>query len=158
MPLASIRKLVPRALRNRFYVLQQAFTAANIERRPLGAVWRGRNRVDDMNERWPSVASGRSSIMAVGIGVHQANMGWWNIAMNVLACAAVIFLCVSGTLLWWLRRPAGSRPLPVAPRIAGLPLRSGLTVLLVVMGVAFPLLGAALLAGLLVHRVVPIQR
>jgi uncharacterized iron-regulated membrane protein len=89
--------------------------------------------------------------MAVGIGVHQANMGWWNIAMNVLACVAVIFLCVSGTLLWWLRRPAGSRPLPVAPRIAGLPLRSGLTVLLVVMGITFPLLGAALIAGLLLH-------
>lgn len=89
--------------------------------------------------------------MAVGIGVHQANMGWWNIAMNVLACVAVIFLCVSGTLLWWLRRPAGSRALPVPPRIAGLPLRSGLTVLLVVMGIAFPLLGAALVAGLLVY-------
>ncbi|MBK6736488.1 MAG: PepSY domain-containing protein [Haliea sp.] len=44
--------------------------------------------------------------MAVGIGVHQANMGWWNIAMDVLACAAVIFLCVSGTAMWWLRRPA----------------------------------------------------
>lgn len=89
--------------------------------------------------------------MAVGIGVHQANMGWWNIAMNVLACVAVIFLCVSGTLLWWLRRPAGSRALPVPPRIAGLPLRSGLTVLLVVMGIAFPLLGATLVVGLLVH-------
>lgn len=96
--------------------------------------------------------------MAVGIGVHQANMGWWNIALNVLACLAVIFLCVSGTLLWWLRRPAGSRPLPVAPRIAGLPLRSGLTVLLVVMGIAFPLLGAALLAGLLLHGVMLIRR
>ena len=96
--------------------------------------------------------------MAVGIGIHQANMGWWNIAMNVLACAAVIFLCVSGTLLWWLRRPAGSRPLPVAPRIAGLPLRSGLTVLLVAMGVAFPLLGAALLAALLVLGAMLIRR
>lgn len=96
--------------------------------------------------------------MAVGIGVHQANMGWWNIAMNVLACAAVIFLCVSGTLLWWLRRPAGSRPLPTAPKIAGLPLRSGLTVLLVAMGVAFPLLGAALLAALLVHGAMLIRR
>jgi uncharacterized iron-regulated membrane protein len=89
--------------------------------------------------------------MAVGIGIHQANMGWWNIAMNVLACLAVIFLCVSGTLLWWLRSPAGSRRWPVAPRIAGLPLRSGLTVLLVVMGIAFPLLGAALIAGLLLY-------
>jgi uncharacterized iron-regulated membrane protein len=92
--------------------------------------------------------------MAVGIGIHQANMGWWNIAMNVLACLAVIFLCVSGTLLWWLRRPAGSRSWPVAPRTAGLPLRSGLTVILVVMGIALPLLGATLVAGLLVYALV----
>jgi uncharacterized iron-regulated membrane protein len=87
--------------------------------------------------------------MAVGVAVHQASMGWWNIALNVLACAAVIFLCVSGTFLWWLRRPANSRWLPVAPRTAGLPIRSALTVLLVVMGCMIPLLGLTLVVGLL---------
>jgi uncharacterized iron-regulated membrane protein len=89
--------------------------------------------------------------MAVGIAVHQGSFGWWSIALDVLACLTVIFLCISGTAMWWLRRPARAGWLPVPPRRASLPLRSGLTVLLLAMGIAFPLLGAALLAGLLVY-------
>lgn len=92
--------------------------------------------------------------MAVGIAVHQANMGRWNIALNVLACLALIFLCVSGTLLWWLRRPPRASWMPVAPRIAGLPLRNGFTALLLLMGLAFPLLGATLLSGLIAHTLI----
>jgi len=98
--------------------------------------------------------SAMAKSMAIGVAVHQASMGWWNIALNVLACVAVIFLCASGTLLWWLRRPSSSRWLPVEPRTAGLPLRSGLTVLLVAMGLAFPLLGVTLLCGLLTYTLI----
>jgi uncharacterized iron-regulated membrane protein len=92
--------------------------------------------------------------MAVGIAVHQGSFGWWSIALDVLACLTVIFLSISGTAMWWLRRPARAGWLPVPPRRASLPLRSGLTVLLLAMGIAFPLLGAALLAGLLVYALV----
>jgi uncharacterized iron-regulated membrane protein len=87
--------------------------------------------------------------MAIGVAVHQGSFGWWSIALDVLACVTVIFLCISGTAMWWLRRPARAGWLPVPPRRASLPLRSGLTVLLLAMGIAFPLLGAALLAALL---------
>lgn len=96
--------------------------------------------------------------MAVGIAVHQGSFGWWSIALDVLACVSVIFLCISGTAMWWLRRPARAGWLPVAPRRASLPLRSGLTVLLLTMGIAFPLLGAALLGGLLVYAMAARQR
>ncbi len=89
--------------------------------------------------------------MAVGIAVHQGTMGAWNIALNALACLALIFLCVSGTVLWWLRRPAQNRWLPAPPRIAGLPLRSGLTALLLLLGLALPLLGVTLVGGLLLY-------
>jgi uncharacterized iron-regulated membrane protein len=89
--------------------------------------------------------------MAVGVAVHQGSFGWWSIALDVLACVVVIFLCISGTAMWWLRRPARAGWLPVPPRRAMLPLRSGFTVLLLAMGIAFPLLGAALLGGLLVY-------
>ncbi len=92
--------------------------------------------------------------MAVGIAVHQGSMGWWSIALNTLVCLAVIFLCLSGTLLWWLRRPAQSKWLPVPPPVAGLPLRSLLTLLLVLLGMALPLLGATLIVALLVHFLV----
>jgi uncharacterized iron-regulated membrane protein len=89
--------------------------------------------------------------MAVGIAAHQGSLGWWSIALDVLACTVVIFLCVSGTIMWWLRRPARAGWLPAPPRVAALPLRSGLTVLLLGLGVAFPLLGATLVVGLLAH-------
>jgi len=89
--------------------------------------------------------------MAVGVAVHQGSFGWWSIALDVLACLTLIFLCISGTLMWWLRRPSRAGWLPVPPRRASLPLRSSLTVLLLAMGIAFPLLGAALLGGLLVY-------
>jgi uncharacterized iron-regulated membrane protein len=87
--------------------------------------------------------------MAVGVAVHQGSFGWWSIALDVLACVTVIFLCISGTAMWWLRRPARAGWLPVPPRRVSLPLRSGLAVLLLAMGIAFPLLGAALLVALL---------
>jgi uncharacterized iron-regulated membrane protein len=87
--------------------------------------------------------------MAVGVAVHQGSLGWWSIALDVLACVTVIFLCISGTAMWWLRRPARAGWLPVPPRRVSLPLRSGLAVLLLAMGIAFPLLGAALLVALL---------
>ncbi|CAA0102789.1 Uncharacterised protein [Halioglobus japonicus] len=89
--------------------------------------------------------------MAVGIGIHQGNMGRLNIAVNILICLALIFLCVSGTVMWWLRRPEKSRWLPMPPRTAGLPLRSGLTAVLLVTGFFAPLLGLTLLAGLLLY-------
>ena len=92
--------------------------------------------------------------MAVGVAVHQGSFGWWSIALDVLACMTVIFLCISGTAMWWLRRPARAGWLPVPPRVTNLPLRSGLTVLLLAMGIAFPLLGAALLAALLAYALV----
>jgi len=85
--------------------------------------------------------------MAIGVAVHQGSMGWWTLALNLLVCVVVLFLCLSGTLLWWLRRPARSTWLPVAPPVAGLPLRSTLTLLLLLLGIAFPLLGATLLAA-----------
>lgn len=85
--------------------------------------------------------------MAIGVAVHQGSMGWWSLALDLLVCVVVIFLCLSGTLLWWLRRPARSTWLPVAPPVAGVPLRSTLTLLLLLLGIAFPLLGATLLAA-----------
>jgi uncharacterized iron-regulated membrane protein len=96
--------------------------------------------------------------MAVGIAVHQGSFGGWSIALDVLACAVVFFLCISGTAMWWLRRPARAGWLPVPPRRTSLPLRSSLTALLLAMGIAFPLLGAALLAGLVVYALTAQRR
>jgi uncharacterized iron-regulated membrane protein len=101
--------------------------------------------------------------MAVGTALHQGDLGWWNAGLNMLFCAAVAFLCASGVVMWWKRRPAGSSRL-VAP---GMPQdikrwKTGAVVMLSV-ALAFPLAGAALvgfllLDALLLSRVPAIRR
>ena len=34
--------------------------------------------------------------MAVGIELHQGDLGLWNAALNLLFCAGVALLCISG--------------------------------------------------------------
>ncbi len=49
--------------------------------------------------------NGLAKTMAVAIALHQGDLGWWNALINLLACAAVVVLCVAGATMWWLRRP-----------------------------------------------------
>ena len=76
-------------------------------------------------------------------------MGLWSAWLNVVFCLAVLFLCVSGIVMWWKRRPANAGRLgaPRAPANAAL-WKSGAVVMLLV-ALAFPLSGAVLLAVLL---------
>ncbi|APW41464.1 PepSY-associated TM helix domain-containing protein [Rhodoferax saidenbachensis] len=92
--------------------------------------------------------------MAVGIALHQGDLGLWNALLNVAFCAGVAFLCVSGIVMWWKRRPAGAGRLVAPPLSAGAPLwKSGAVVMLLV-AVAFPLSGAVLLAVVLLDWLV----
>lgn len=82
--------------------------------------------------------------MAVGIALHQGDMGWWNTLLNTLFCLAVVFLCLSGGVMWWLRRPRQG-----AFKLAPPPLRRparGWKVpiaVIVMLSVLFPLTGLA---------------
>lgn len=61
----------------------------------------------------------------------------------LLACAAIVLLCVSAAVMWWKRRPVGGLgvpPLPADPRTL-----RGVLALLVLCGLLFPLMGASLL-------------
>ena len=86
--------------------------------------------------------------MAVGIGFHMGTLGIWNIALNTLFCLAVIFLCVSGTLMWWQRRPRGVRRLAAPPLPADLPLWQGAVLTGLAISLFFPMAGLTLLAVL----------
>ena len=70
------------------------------------------------------------------------------------ACVLIIFLCVSGPMLWWRRRPRGSTSLG-APR-AKMPIRTTplLAIVLVALGLFLPLFGASLLLLILVDQLV----
>uniref|UniRef100_UPI0032B15AE3 PepSY-associated TM helix domain-containing protein n=1 Tax=uncultured Aquincola sp. TaxID=886556 RepID=UPI0032B15AE3 len=79
-----------------------------------------------------------------GINVHLGQeYGVPNQAVLVLACLAIVLLCVSAAVMWWKRRPAralGVPPAPADPRVM-----RGLLALLAAGGLLFPLVGASLL-------------
>lgn len=78
---------------------------------------------------------------ALGQGFGVANQ-----ALLALACLAIVLLCVGAAAMWWKRRPAGVLGVPPLPAD-----RRALRVvvaLLVVGGIAFPLVGASLLVML----------
>jgi len=69
--------------------------------------------------------------------------GTFNRLFLLLACAAIVMLCVSGAVMWWKRRPLGGIGVPPLPKER----RTVATVfaLLCVGGVLFPLVGVSLL-------------
>lgn len=52
--------------------------------------------------------SAYARLMAWGVAFHEGDLGLWNLALNTCFCLSVIFLCGSGLVLWWKRRPAGA--------------------------------------------------
>jgi len=80
-----------------------------------------------------------------GINVHLGQeFGVPNQALLVVACLGIVLLCVSAGVMWWKRRPSGS--LGVPPRPADRRALRTVFALLVLGGLAFPLVGASLLA------------
>ncbi|NBE07921.1 PepSY-associated TM helix domain-containing protein [Paragemmobacter ruber] len=100
--------------------------------------------------------------MAYGIAFHEGDMGVWNLALNTVFCLSMIFLPVSGLVMWWKRRPEGAFRLAAPPAPKGQAVWWGAAALIVVLGVAFPLGGVAIAAvivlDLLLLRQVPALR
>lgn len=90
----------------------------------------------------PPVAQG----VSLGISFHQGELyGWLNIVQNTIAALAAVILSVSGFVAWWMRRPKGSLGVPMAPESA---LGPGMVMLVIGLGIVFPLMGASLVAVL----------
>jgi uncharacterized iron-regulated membrane protein len=87
--------------------------------------------------------------MAVGIPLHMGLIGLWNFILNTIVCLSVIFLCVSGVAMWWLRRPKGAALRVFAPKTPDdLPHWRGAMILMLFLSLAFPLVGITLLTVL----------
>jgi uncharacterized iron-regulated membrane protein len=86
--------------------------------------------------------------MAVGVAFHVGFMGIWNLIFNTLFCLLVIFVCVSGVVMWWLRRPTNAGRLVAPPLPQNLPLWKGAVLVGLVLSLAFPLAGLTLIAVL----------
>jgi uncharacterized iron-regulated membrane protein len=88
----------------------------------------------------------------LGVQLHMGNyFGLANQILMLIPCLAVVTLVISGFAMWWKRRPAGRLAAP--PRVAGAPV-AGLIAIIVVAGAVMPLLGASLVAVVLVDRIV----
>ena len=92
--------------------------------------------------------------MAVGVAFHEGDIGWWNLAFNTLFCLSIIFISVSGIVMWWKRRPAGAARLvaPALPEKLGL--WKGGAVVMFAVALIFPLSGMVLVAVLALDMLV----
>ncbi|NIZ14821.1 PepSY domain-containing protein [Phaeobacter sp. HF9A] len=86
--------------------------------------------------------------MAVGIPLHMGLTGLWNFVLNVSFCLSVIFLCVSGVVMWVKRRPSGAARLAAPPMPRDMPFWKGAVLIGLFTSLAFPLVGLTLLAVL----------
>ena len=92
-----------------------------------------------------------------GINVHLGQQyGLANKLVLLAACFGIVALAVSGGVMWWKRRPAGSLGLPPAP--AERRLMVGVAAILAIGGVIFPLVGASMLVMLVLDVVLTRRR
>jgi uncharacterized iron-regulated membrane protein len=92
-----------------------------------------------------------------GVSVHQGGeYGTPNLLVMLAGCLALMALCVSGIVMWWKRRPDGKLAAP--QRKDGDRLARGVVVIAVVLGCCFPLLGASMLAALLLDTLIIMAR
>lgn len=93
--------------------------------------------------------------MAVGIAFHEGDLGVWNLVLNTVFCLSVVLVSVSGAIMWWKRRPgtAGNR-LFAPPRPQDLPFWKGAVLLVVALGIVFPMAGLAIALILLLDATV----
>ncbi len=79
-----------------------------------------------------------------GISVHMGQeWGAVNQIALLLACLAMVGLCVSGAAMWWKRRPSGAIGVPAVPGDWRIP--RTLLAMAIAAGVFFPLVGLSML-------------
>lgn len=80
-----------------------------------------------------------------GINIHLGQeWGVTNQLLLVAVCAGIVLLCVSGSVMWFKRRPVGSMGVPPLP--AQRRALVGVFALLAIGGIAFPLVGLSMAA------------
>ena len=86
--------------------------------------------------------------MAVGVAFQEGDRGGWNVVVVAGFCLSILFLSVSGIVLWWKRRPAGVLRFAAPPVPENFGLWKGGAITMLVVACLFPLTGAVLVAVL----------
>ncbi|WP_020591999.1 PepSY-associated TM helix domain-containing protein [Kiloniella laminariae] len=91
--------------------------------------------------------------MEWGINVHMGQeFGLVNQLVLLVVCLSIIMMAVSGAVMWWKRRPAGSLGVPRVP--ADYRLAKGVLFIALALCLIFPLMGASLIVALIIDFVV----
>lgn len=93
-----------------------------------------------------------SKATELGVMLHEGKMfGWVNQAIILFICLMVLLSSVSGIVIWWKRRPQNGFGVP--PLRHDLPRWKIATIVMVILGVAFPLVGISMMAIWLLDRI-----
>jgi uncharacterized iron-regulated membrane protein len=88
--------------------------------------------------------------MAVSIPLHMGLVTIWNLIINTIICLGFMVLAITGVIMWWKRRPKNSGFKLVAPKApTSLPHYKNAMVLMLLVSLAFPLVGITLICVLL---------
>ncbi|MCK8782260.1 PepSY domain-containing protein [Rhizobium sp. NTR19] len=99
--------------------------------------------------------SAAGKAMALGVAFHEGDIGGgWNVALNTVFCLSVIFLSVSGIVMWWKRRPAGANRLLAPAYPVKMPLWKTGAIVMIAVSLVFPLTGLVLVSVLLLDMFV----
>ncbi len=93
-------------------------------------------------------------LVSYGIAYHEgALFGWANKALGVLTAVMVILLAVSGTIIWWKRRPAnaGAMTLSAPDRPVDHKVKPALWGLIIFFALFLPLMGLSLVVVLILE-------
>jgi uncharacterized iron-regulated membrane protein len=94
-----------------------------------------------------------AKVVSQGIALHEGRLfGTPNLWLTATFCLGVIFMCITGPIMWWRRRPRGSSSIG-APH-GRMPIKATpmLALGLVALGVFLPFFGLSLLAVLLLDQ------
>ncbi|MFV0333927.1 MAG: PepSY-associated TM helix domain-containing protein [Tropicimonas sp.] len=94
--------------------------------------------------------SAYAKAMAWGIALHEGDLGAWNFALNSAFILAMIFVSLSGLVMWWKRRPSGAGRLAAPPVPEALPHWKGGLLVALSIALAFPMAGISLILVLVV--------
>jgi uncharacterized iron-regulated membrane protein len=90
-------------------------------------------------------------MVGYGIAAHEGQLfGLANQLLNLFVTVGLVTLAISGAVMWWRRKP--EEVLGAPPARHWPPLAIGFVALLVALGFLLPMLGASMIAVLLIER------
>jgi uncharacterized iron-regulated membrane protein len=91
--------------------------------------------------------------ISIGVALHEGHyFGLANQLLDLIICLGLIGIALTGVMMWWKRKPSGTLGAPSLPK--NFRLLKGVAVLIIILGIIFPLVGASLLVVLVLDWLV----